>query len=147
MDKDLSVSIGPMYYTRPQDTASWTIFGEANWKFAPQWELHAYAGPSYGATVAYDIFNNQQTIADATIEYKSRWFITSPTAAGNNSVNETDIVLKLGVRQIFADHYFVRGYISALFDREYQFHTNGNSASSADVDDTFGLGFELGMAF
>lgn len=146
-DQDLSVAVGPMFYTRPEDDTSWTLFAEANWKFLPQWELHAFAGDSYGVTVAYDIFNDHQTVADASVEYNSHWFEISPVAAGNRSVNETDVVLKLGVRQLFWGNYFARGYVSMLLDREYQFHVNGNSASSADVEDSFGLGFELGLAF
>jgi hypothetical protein len=146
-DENLSVAVGPMIYNRLEDGTTWTIFGEANWKFQPQWELHAYAGTAYGVTVAYDIFNDHQTVADATVEYNSHWMELSSVAAGSRSVNETFVELKLGVRQIFCGNFFARGYVSLLLDREYQFHVNGNSANSADINDTFGLGLEVGAAF
>jgi hypothetical protein len=145
--QDLSVAVGPMIYTRLEDTTTWSVFAEANWKFFPQWELHAYAGTSNGVTVAYDLFNDQQTVADATVEYNSRWFQLSSVAGGDRSVNETDVALKLGVRQIFWGNYFARGYVSMLLDREYQFHVNGQSANSADIEDALGLGLEVGAAF
>jgi len=145
--EDLNVDIGPMIYTRLEDSATWTAFAEAHWKFAPQWELHAYAGASNGVTVAYDIFNNHATVADATVEYNSHWFEVSSVAGGSRSVNETETVLKLGVRQMLNESCFVRGYVSMLLSREYQFHIAGNSANSFDVNDTLGLGIEIGTAF
>jgi len=146
VNENLDLAAGPMFYTRLEDSGTFTLKAEANWKFLPQWNLHAYAGIANGVTVAYDIFNNNQTVVFASADYNSNWMRLSALPAGNRSVNETDTVLKLGVRQIFAGHYFVRGYISSVLDREYQFHVNGSSSYSFDVRDAFGAGVELGVA-
>ena len=144
----LTISAGPMYYSRMQDADTVTLYADATWTPAAQWTIKAYAGVSNGVSVAYDIFNNQATVADASVEYNSRWFRARDTAAGlKQAVDETDTTVKFGVRQAMSPACFIRGYVSAILGREYQFHTNGNSANSFDVNSIFGLGLEIGGQF
>jgi len=145
--KTLTLSAGPMFYSRMEDTDTWTIMAQAKWLFAPQWELRAYAGISNGATISYDVFNNRATVADASLEYNSRWFRLRDLPGVKQAVDETDGTLKFGVRQAINQSVFVRGYVEYVFSREYQFHVNGNSANSFNVDATWGVGLELGVAF
>jgi len=144
--KDLNVAFGPMYYNRLEDSGTFTLKAEANWNFLPQWSLHAYAGVTNGVTIAYDLFNDDQTVIFASADYNSTWIRLSPIPAGNRSVNETYTNAKLGIRQIFAGHYFVRAYIEQVLNREYQFHTAGHSSYSFDVHNTMGIGVEAGVA-
>jgi len=146
-DKDLSLAVGPMLYTRLEDSATFIPMAELNWKFLPQWQLRGFLGVKNGATISYDVFGNNVTVADASLEYESNWFRTRATPAGNQAVNETDVALKLGIRQAFSEHCFARVYLSVLLDREYQFHVNGNSANSFDTDTSIGLGLEVGVLF
>ena len=101
-----------------------------------------------GVTVSYDIFNNRATVLDASVEYNSDWYRLQDNPAGaGQAMDETDVTVKFGVRQALSRQFFVRGYVSGIFDREYQFHVNGNSANSFDVKPSAGLGVELGAAF
>jgi len=145
--KVLTLSAGPMYYSRMEDDNTWTIMAQAKWLFLPQWELRAYAGIVNGVTVSYDVFGNKATVADASLEYNSRWFRLRDTPAGKAAVNESDGTLKFGVRQALNQNVFVRGYLSYVFSREYQFHVNGNSANSFNVDSSWGLGLEIGVVY
>jgi hypothetical protein len=148
VNKDLSLALGPMYYTRMEDANTFIPMADVKWAFLPQWELHAYAGVSNGVTVSYDVFNNKATVVDASLDYNSSWFRTRDNAAGaGQAVDETDTTLKIGVRQALCEHCFIRGFVSGIFDREYQFHANGNSANSFNVNATVGLGLELGLLF
>lgn len=147
VNRVLTVSAGPMYYSRIEDEDTWTIYARVKWDFLPQWNLSAYAGVSNGATLTYDVFGNQATVVDASLDYNSRWFRLRDQPGAKSAVNESDASLKFGVRQALSENFFVRGYILYLFSREYQFHVNGNSASSFDVNSSWGLGFEVGAAF
>jgi hypothetical protein len=148
VNQDFSIDFGPMYYTRMQDANTWIPMADAKWAFLPQWELHAFAGVTNGVAVSYDVFNNQATVVEASLDYNSNWFRIRNTAAGaGQSVDETDTTFKIGVRQALSKNVFVRADVSAIFDREYQFHANGNAANSFNVDSTIGLGLELGVTF
>ncbi len=145
--KVLTVSAGPMFYSRLEDENTVTIYAQAKWDFLPQWELHAYAGINNGATVSYDVFGNQATVAEATLEYTSRWFRLQDAPGVTQAVNESYGTFKVGVRQALSENYFVRGYLAYVFSREYQLHVNGNSASSFNVDSSWGIGIAVGAAF
>ncbi len=145
--KVLTLSAGPMFYTRMEDSNTWTLMAQAKWLFLPQWELRAYAGIDNGATVSYDVFNNRATVADASLEYNSRWFRLRDLPGAKQAVNESDGTFKVGLRQAINESVFVRGYVEYVFSREYQFHVNGNSANSFGVSSAWGLGLELGVAF
>jgi len=145
---ELGLAFGPMYYSRLEDEGAWTLLVDMGWNFLPQWNLHVYTGIANGATVSYDLFNNQATVLDASLEYNSFWFRLrdGPGGAGQ-AVDERDWALRFGVRQKLSDNFFVRGYVAAIFDREYHFHVNDSSAGSFKVDSTLGVGVELGAAF
>lgn len=147
VNKVLSVSAGPMFYSRIEDSDTCTIYAKALWKFRPQWELVGYAGTSNGAKVSYDVFDNQATVVDAALNYNSHWFRTRDVPAGKQAVNESFADLTFGVRQALSQNFFVRGYVTYLFSREYQFHVNGNSANSFDVKPSYAIGLEVGAAF
>ncbi len=148
VNKDLSLALGPMYYTRMEDANTVIPMADVKWAFLPQWDLHAYLGVSNGVTVSYDVFNNRATVLDASVEYDSSWFrLRDNATAAPQAVDETDVTVKFGVRQALCPYCFVRGYVSGIFDREYQFHVNGNSANSFNVKPALGLGVELGVMF
>ncbi len=145
---NLTISAGPMFYSRMEDTDTVTPYADVTWTPLAQWTFRAYAGISNGVSAAYDIFDNKATIADASVEYNSRWFRAQDTAAGlKQAVDETDTTIKIGIRQALSPACFIRGYVSAILGREYQFHTNGHSANSADVNSIFGIGIEIGGKF
>jgi hypothetical protein len=145
--KTLTVSAGPMFYSRLEDSDTWTPYAKADWKFLPQWELIGYAGTSNGVKVIYDVFGNPATVVDASLNYNSHWFRTRDVPAGKQAVNESYADFTLGVRQALSQNFFVRGYATYLFSREYQFHVAGNAANSFDVKPAVGLGLEIGAAF
>jgi len=146
--KQLKLSFGPMYYSRIEEDGAFTIMADMRWDFLPQWSLEAYAGISDGATVTYDVFNDRKTLVDASLEYNRFWFATRDLPGGaEGGVEERNSMLKFGVRQALSENFFVRGFISAIFDRKYQFHVNDNSAGSFEVDPTVGIGVELGVSF
>ncbi len=147
VNRVLSLSAGPMFYSRIEDSDTWTPYAQVKWEFLPQWQLIGYAGTSNGAKVVYDVFNNQATVVDASLNYNSHWFRTRDVPAGKQAVNESNADLTLGVRQGLTQNFFVRGYVTYLFSREYQFHVNGNSANSFDVDPSWGIGLEIGASF
>jgi len=145
---NLTVSGGPMYYSRMEDTDTVTPYADVTWTPMAQWTFRAYAGISNGVSAAYDIFDNKATVADASVEYNSRWFRAQDTAAGlKQAVDETDTTVKIGIRQAMSPACFIRGYVSAILGREYQFHVNDHSANSFDVDSIFGIGIEIGGKF
>ncbi len=146
--KNLTLAFGPMYYTRIEDDGKFSLMLNLDWTFAPQWNLYLYTGISSGATVTFDVFNNHQTILDASLAYDSFWFSAHDNPAGvHQGVDQTDLTLKLGVRQSLTDIIFLRGFISAIFERKYQFYAGDNSTNSFQVDPTVGIGLELGVAF
>jgi len=144
----LTVSAGPMFYSRMEDSDTLTPYADVTWTPLAQWTFRAYAGMTNGVSAAFDIFNNQATVADASVEYNSRWFRAQDTAAGlKQAVDETDTTVKIGLRQAMSPACFIRGFVSASLGREYQFHTNGHSANSFDVNSIFGVGIEIGGKF
>jgi hypothetical protein len=148
VNKDLSLALGPMYYTRMEDTNTWIPMADLKWNFMPQWDLHAYAGVTNGVTVSYDVFNNRATVVETSLEYNSTWFHARDSAAGaRQAVNQSDTTFKVGVRQALSEQFFVSGYVSGIFSREYQYHTNGHSANSFNADATIGLGCSVGFVF
>ncbi len=145
---DLHFAIGPMVYSRPGDDAAVAIVGNLEWAFLPQWNLHLYAGISDGATVSYDIFNDHTTTLETSLEFNNFWFRAQDGPGGTErGVVETDVTFKVGVRRELGNNFFIRGFISGIFDREYQFHTGDHAAGSFKVDPTAGVGLELGWSF
>ncbi len=145
---NLSISAGPMYYSRMEDSDTVTPYADVTWTPIAQWTFRAYAGVANGVSAAYDIFDNKATVADASVEYNSRWFRAQDTATGlKQAVDETDTTVKIGIRQAMSPACFIRGYVAAILGREYQFHVNDHSANSFDVDSIFGIGIEIGGKF
>ncbi|HTB62846.1 MAG TPA: hypothetical protein VK737_04580 [Opitutales bacterium] len=145
---DLTIAVGPMFYTRMEDSDTWIPYVDVKWTPGDNWLINAYAGNSNGVKVSYDVFGNHATVVECSLDYNSHWFRAQNTPAGASAaVDETDTTLKLAVRQALSESVFVRGYIAGIFGSEYQFHVNGNSANSFDVGTTFGLGLGAGMSF
>ncbi len=146
--KNLTLAFGPMYFSRIEDHGAVTLMLNMDWAFAPQWNLYLYTGISSGATVTYDLFNDHKTIVDASLMYDSFWFAARDNPAGaRQGVNQTDMTLKVGIRQALTPAVFLRGYAAAIFEREYQFHVDDHSTNSFKVDPTLGVGVEIGLAF
>jgi hypothetical protein len=144
VSKDLTITAGPQYYTRLVNSPAWRVYADASWAFAPQWSLHVVGGSSTGAGLAYDLFNDNKTVVDLTTTYNDAQIRLAPAPGNHAAVDQTDVTVKLGVRQLLGGGFFIHGFVDYIASREWQVHLNGNSAASFNGKNTIGIGFELG---
>lgn len=126
---DLSLGAGGIAYSRLDKSWLGLPIAFVDWKINKKWTLRTFAG----ATVFYDVFEDQSLMLSATFEYRNSYYRLPDSNGRKYSVADSYFNVNIGATYTFRSRAYISASLGADLGRELSFRENSQKTERIDV--------------